>query len=142
MAEKRGRVIWQEHRRYCSDRADPSEGYYAAVADRDGVVAGTAVDHRAHGVAVAAEHDEVVAGAAVQAVATAATRQGVVAIATDQGVGRRVAAEQQETAIGFGRTVRSEEHTSELQSLMRISYAVFCLKKKNKMIHEITIRHS
>src|SRR3546814_4232142 len=30
--------------------------------------------------------------------------------------------------FGFG---RSEEHTSELQSLMRISYAVFCLKKKN-----------
>src|SRR3546814_2180092 len=28
--------------------------------------------------------------------------------------------------------IRSEEHTSELQSLMRISYAVFCLKKKNK----------
>src|SRR3546814_10757625 len=32
-------------------------------------------------------------------------------------------------AAWFG---RSEEHTSELQSLMRISYAVFCLKKKNK----------
>src|SRR3546814_4620239 len=31
-----------------------------------------------------------------------------------------------------GAEVRSEEHTSELQSLMRISYAVFCLKKKNK----------
>src|SRR3546814_5310627 len=30
------------------------------------------------------------------------------------------------------RRERSEEHTSELQSLMRISYAVFCLKKKNK----------
>src|SRR3546814_4882205 len=30
-----------------------------------------------------------------------------------------------------GITLRSEEHTSELQSLMRISYAVFCLKKKN-----------
>src|SRR3546814_9724817 len=29
-------------------------------------------------------------------------------------------------------TTRSEEHTSELQSLMRISYAVFCLKKKNR----------
>src|SRR3546814_1677674 len=29
--------------------------------------------------------------------------------------------------------IRSEEHTSELQSLMRISYAVFCLKKKNKV---------
>src|SRR3546814_4763602 len=39
---------------------------------------------------------------------------------------------------GLGRThrtyqsMRSEEHTSELQSLMRISYAVFCLKKKQK----------
>src|SRR3546814_4658978 len=30
-----------------------------------------------------------------------------------------------------GRQIRSEEHTSELQSLMRISYAVFCLKKTN-----------
>src|SRR3546814_6164072 len=30
------------------------------------------------------------------------------------------------------RAARSEEHTSELQSLMRISYAVFCLKKKKK----------
>src|SRR3546814_9473576 len=30
---------------------------------------------------------------------------------------------------------RSEEHTSELQSLMRISYAVFCLKKKNNSIY-------
>src|SRR3546814_14174167 len=33
------------------------------------------------------------------------------------------------------RVVRSEEHTSELQSLMRISYAVFCLKKKNNTKH-------
>src|SRR3546814_7318934 len=32
---------------------------------------------------------------------------------------------------------RSEEHTSELQSLMRISYAVFCLKKKNNKQHTI-----
>src|SRR3546814_4418653 len=42
---------------------------------------------------------------------------------------------QCQTAPGTG---RSEEHTSELQSLMRISYAVFCLKKKknNKMSHE------
>src|SRR3546814_5229123 len=34
---------------------------------------------------------------------------------------------------------RSEEHTSELQSLMRISYAVFCLKKKN--IDELHLNH-
>src|SRR3546814_5371582 len=36
---------------------------------------------------------------------------------------------------------RSEEHTSELQSLMRISYAVFCLKKKNlslSVVHDTT----
>src|SRR3546814_8939318 len=32
---------------------------------------------------------------------------------------------------------RSEEHTSELQSLMRISYAVFCLKKKTNTAHHI-----
>src|SRR3546814_8205552 len=32
--------------------------------------------------------------------------------------------------------IRSEEHTSELQSLMRISYAVFCLKKKNTTEHK------
>src|SRR3546814_2568537 len=38
-------------------------------------------------------------------------------------------------------TGRSEEHTSELQSLMRIPYAVFCLKKKNKYnIHDNTIK--
>src|SRR3546814_2427595 len=34
--------------------------------------------------------------------------------------------------VALGVDARSEEHTSELQSLMRISYAVFCLKKKNK----------
>src|SRR3546814_4457348 len=33
---------------------------------------------------------------------------------------------------------RSEEHTSELQSLMRISYAVFCLKKKTELQHKMT----
>src|SRR3546814_7831936 len=34
--------------------------------------------------------------------------------------------------LGGGLDARSEEHTSELQSLMRISYAVFCLKKKKE----------
>src|SRR3546814_1279487 len=34
--------------------------------------------------------------------------------------------------LGINDVHRSEEHTSELQSLMRISYAVFCLKKKNQ----------
>src|SRR3546814_10500963 len=40
--------------------------------------------------------------------------------------------------IAYGPRIhgRSEEHTSELQSLMRISYAVFCLKKKTQHEHE------
>src|SRR3546814_3064925 len=42
------------------------------------------------------------------------------------------------TAV-LGAVIRSEEHTSELQSLMRISYAVFCLKKKNKLLKYINI---
>src|SRR3546814_8751789 len=42
------------------------------------------------------------------------------------------AVETQTLRSRIGQTDRSEEHTSELQSLMRISDAVFCLKKKNK----------
>src|SRR3546814_3976724 len=41
------------------------------------------------------------------------------------------------SCAGIENYSRSEEHTSELQSLMRISYAVFCLKKKKKYILEI-----
>src|SRR3546814_1208638 len=37
---------------------------------------------------------------------------------------------EQQAATEITKAIRSEEHTSELQSLMRISYAVFCLKKK------------
>src|SRR3546814_6285621 len=44
-------------------------------------------------------------------------------------------------AAKAARRARSEEHTSELQSLMRISYAVFCLKKKNKR-YNIDIEHT
>src|SRR3546814_10248459 len=42
------------------------------------------------------------------------------------------AADIAEEIFILGIEIRSEEHTSELQSLMRISYAVFCLKKKTK----------
>src|SRR3546814_2543637 len=41
-----------------------------------------------------------------------------------------------------GSGLRSEEHTSELQSLMRISYAVFCLKKKTKSIYNTLHSHT
>src|SRR3546814_4766471 len=42
---------------------------------------------------------------------------------------------------GRQRGLRSEEHTSELQSLMRISYAVFCLKKKQRQKHNNNTNH-
>src|SRR3546814_3608685 len=50
-------------------------------------------------------------------------RQGVVRLQRHSGLAI--------PAAGDRRGLRSEEHTSELQSLMRISYAVFCLKNKN-----------
>src|SRR3546814_5924821 len=68
----------------------------------------------------------------------------------DPEVARREALAHQRQALGHalarGAGQRSEEHTSELQSLMRSSYAVFCLKKKNEIIeieHEVcaTIQH-
>src|SRR3546814_6235663 len=60
---------------------------------------------------------------------------------------RIAAASRPRTRYAFDRHVgRSEEHTSELQSLMRISYAVFCLKKKNKTnrtnINNQTLTHT
>src|SRR3546814_5326610 len=68
---------------------------------------------------------------------------GVAAILAWLWVGTAEIPEKAEKAVGLGLTLplyasgpagvgwRSEEHTSELQSLMRLSYAVFCLKKKN-----------
>src|SRR3546814_5243650 len=48
-----------------------------------------------------------------------------------------------ELFASFSHSRRSEEHTSELQSLMRISYAVFCLKKKKIQTHQVnTTTHS
>src|SRR3546814_4478810 len=54
---------------------------------------------------------------------------GVCLSVVDKGPGWFAAEASNETLACT--TIRSEEHTSELQSLMRISYAVFCLKKKN-----------
>src|SRR3546814_4831066 len=46
-----------------------------------------------------------------------------------------VFAQETDSTTSEARAERSEEHTSELQSLMRISYAVFCLKKKKTKLH-------
>src|SRR3546814_1614190 len=51
----------------------------------------------------------------------------------------RAATGMEPNTLVLGSNVRSEEHTSELQSLMRISYAVFCLKKKNKHRSKTTV---
>src|SRR3546814_8785698 len=61
--------------------------------------------------------------------------------AIDQIFHQRVLRRQVEDVV-FHDPGRSEEHTSELQSLMRISYAVFCLKKKkhNNKSHEYTLK--
>src|SRR3546814_4635586 len=56
---------------------------------------------------------------------------GLQAIATARRLGAQVSA----TDVRSATKERSEEHTSELQSLMRNSYAVFCLKKKKKHKH-------
>src|SRR3546814_8880608 len=53
----------------------------------------------------------------------------------------RPAARNGTRVAGAGGDGRSEEHTSELQSLMRISYAVFCLKKKTKRTTTIQGQH-
>src|SRR3546814_8437418 len=64
----------------------------------------------------------------------AAVRIGEPMPATDTSAGSSAAAQLaalvEENTSPAGSPKRSEEHTSELQSLMRISYAVFCLKKK------------
>src|SRR3546814_4304668 len=56
--------------------------------------------------------------------------------------GRRIAPSPQvdRSRLTGSFAIRSEEHTSELQSLMRISYDVFCLKKKNNIKHDHSIR--
>src|SRR3546814_9689403 len=54
----------------------------------------------------------------------------VVRLVGDDGEARRLRSGARRGRNGDDRQARSEEHTSELQSLMRISYAVVCLKKK------------
>src|SRR3546814_5091844 len=61
-----------------------------------------------------------------------AARIGILQPPDDLDAEQRKAHAPQTKAVRRARALRSEEHTSELQSLMRISYAVFCLKKKKK----------
>src|SRR3546814_1543955 len=101
-----------------STRTDTLFPYTTLFRSVDGVVGDPLRDHGTQAVAVVGER-----GACVQAVAVGFERRDEVVAGAVFGQGARV---------GDGQHAqRSEEHTSELQSLMRISYAVFCLKKKN-----------
>src|SRR3546814_2269993 len=99
--------------------ADGADAAVHHVRRRDHVAAGA----RLHQRLVAQHLDRLVIEDAPVA------QQAVVAVAV-VGVERDIADD-----ADVGQRVRSEEHTSELQSLMRISYAVFCLKKKKKQQH-------
>src|SRR3546814_6770783 len=65
-----------------------------------------------------------------QGIIVAATGNGSLSSQAEKGL--RLAVKHKIACVRSSRVGRSEEHTSELQSLMRISYAVFCLKKKKK----------
>src|SRR3546814_5174625 len=79
-----------------------------------------------------AEHDSSGVSAAITAPTSAAPPSAGL-VATGGRSARRYGA-----WITSGTRIRSEEHTSELQSLMRNSYAVFCLKKKHTNLTTLT----
>src|SRR3546814_1809506 len=83
----------------------------------------------AHAAAIAFIEDEIAAGIRIDAAEGDAGRRAAGLAAHP--VGKRLAEGSEHD--------RSEEHTSELQSLMRISYAVFCLKKKKKTLNKKSI---
>src|SRR3546814_6858418 len=78
----------------------------------------------------------------------APARENVVPLRKSPPAMRPIAANDIVEVPLHGKIARSEEHTSELQSLMRISYAVFCLKKKKKQtrittrVSSMGIKHS
>src|SRR3546814_5661535 len=97
-----------------------AEWVQQAIIDPEGDFV-TLADHYGHIVVEAADYSE----ADVQRVAARVREHRASVVLNLEGLDVEA---QMRSAAAF----RSEEHTSELQSLMRISYAVFCLKKKNK----------
>src|SRR3546814_3886258 len=93
--------------------------------------------HDARAVAGVTSTRSNVAGTGIEPMPRPQTNRSAISAAMEKG---RIADSSEETATSdkAHRSVRSEEHTSELQSLMRISYAVFCLKKKKKK-HKILL---
>src|SRR3546814_5559864 len=104
------------------------------------IVVAAASNRREPGQARCARHADIVARG--PCVCLCGEKLGIVLDRDRDGLGRRSGQPRQgrrllEVARGQAdeaEIIRSEEHTSELQSLMRISYAVFCLKKKQTKI--------
>src|SRR3546814_6901707 len=109
----------------------PAQRRTAFARIEDEAVAASAAGHD---VAARAAGDQVVARPGVDRVIAFLAQNDVISAAgIDRVIAARAAAFlRQFRIIGADIGDRSEEHTSELQSLMRISYAVFCLKKKTK----------
>src|SRR3546814_3737920 len=100
----------------------------AAIEPRPAFERGIGVVGREAGpVIIDGKHDTRAFGRAPKAHATAGVARGIFGRRSQQ-FGQVFGAERQPQCI----IERSEEHTSELQSIMRISYAVFCLKKKKQ----------
>src|SRR3546814_5808614 len=79
---------------------------------------------------------------AMQEVMTSSATAQVDHTAQNIGTFLSLTTEKVASYLPFASGARSEEHTSELQSLMRISYAVFCLKKKNRTSNNSTLREN
>src|SRR3546814_2048316 len=108
-----------------STRTDPLFPYATLFRSRRGCGGSTAAE-----IDVGPVRGVMLAAGIAAAVAVA---DAEIAVARSVAVGRRTGGGPRGLAAGGGGgRDRSEEHTSELQSLMRISYAVFCLKKKKK----------
>src|SRR3546814_6624072 len=95
---------------------------------RDGDAALLLLLHPVHGGGTVVHFTDLVADAGVEQ--DALGRGGLAGIDVGHDAEVAVTVDGSGASHGDSRNLRSEEHTSELQSLMRISYAVFCLKKK------------
>src|SRR3546814_8181145 len=69
-------------------------------------------------------------------------REAVLGREIDPALKRGNGVQKHERLVAASKGFRSEEHTSELQSLMRISYAVFCLKKKTKNTNQNNVQNT
>src|SRR3546814_3914673 len=124
-------------------------GALAAVENRGRLEANGGVVYLHARLAAAVLDDAVNHSGTVDATGLGGAADGSVTLVGSGGVARSTGAIDSGTVsmtsasgLLIGGDIRSEEHTSELQSLMRISYAVFCLKKKkNTKIQTLQPKH-